>query len=721
MTINTKNSAIFQKRKNLEGKQDYILIIKCSRCAELKKSSIRNKNCLTCLLNHLFQNKNKKFRYLTIESYDNLIEFEQISLFIEYFKKIKKIKKIYQKIEALRYNECIFRDFKCRIFSDSLSIFKVKNQPLLDPIQFYSKLRKSLLIINEIQKIHPNCSSCIDTTKSFIGNILDIMNNLKIINDFLKFEKIDENVESSKYYEFLITQHYNISENINKIQIINKRESLIETYNIGEEELFQISVYTEKNETEKKYIIKYNINSLNSEIFERITEMILKKIGVIKLDQIVPLEHLIKMYKKQAIKEISTSFHFNEYERSKIGFFAALKKLNLEKLFPLLTDDYIEEIFLDSPDDRIYINHQKHGRCRTDIKFDFNDIERIKTLLRLYSSQRLDYSNPSIKYVLKNKFFYCRFAVDIEPININNFSLDIRKLNKNILTIQDLLKNKTLNPLMAAFIYFNLIRRKNITVTGETDTGKTTLINSFDLLTPKEFRKIYIENIIESLNQMEFGKHQLKYKVNSLDNILNKSYSKSNHIKTLLHRSPDIIFLGEILTREETEALFHCLAAGLRGFQTIHSNDIDSLINRFLYHFKINISCLNDLNLIILMKKKNNKRRIVSISEVVLHNKKYYDEIFQYNPRSQKWDILKNLYKTRIIDDIKKYEDLSEEKFNLIIDIYQNIFNFLANNTKIKNNELVNLFHKISYYSNESIESLKQFLNNWKKYQGTST
>jgi len=467
----------------------------------------------------------------------------------------------------------------------------------------------------------------------------------------------------------------------------------------------------------RKTRLKENIlYTLTNDIFERIAEITVKNIGVIKLDQIVALENLIKMYENQAIREINTHYNLLESERNKIGYFAALKKLNLEKLFPLLIDDFLEEIFLDSPHDRIYLNHQKYGRCRTEIKFDSNDIERIKTLIRLYSSQRLDYSNPSIKHVLKNEFFYCRFAIDIEPINVNHFSLDIRKLNKNILTIQDLLKNKTLSPLMAAFIFFNLIRKKNFTVTGETDTGKTTLINSFDLLTPKDFRKIYIENIIESLNQIEFGKHQLKYKVNSLDNVLNDSYSKSNHIKTLLHRSPDIIFLGEILTKEETEALFHCLAAGLRGFQTIHSNDIDSLINRFLYHFKINESCLNDLNLIILMKKNNNNRRIISISEVVLQDNKYYDQIFQYNPYSQKWDLLKTLYKTKIIEEIRKYEDLSEEKFKSTMNIYQNIFNFLKNNQKIENSELVNLFHNISYYSNESLDSLKKFWINWKKY-----
>ena len=113
-----------------------------------------------------------------------------------------------------------------------------------------------------------------------------------------------------------------------------------------------------------------------------------------------------------------------------------------------------------------------------------------------------------------------------------------------------------------------------------------------------------------------------------------------------------IIFLGEILTKEEAEAMFHCLAAGLRGFQTIHSNTIDSLINRFLHHFKINLSCLEDLDLIILLKKDFYQRRVVSISEINTNNlekSKSYQTIFQYNPELKSWDRIIPLYETKTI------------------------------------------------------------------------
>ncbi|MEJ2294663.1 MAG: ATPase, T2SS/T4P/T4SS family, partial [Candidatus Lokiarchaeota archaeon] len=410
---------------------------------------------------------------------------------------------------------------------------------------------------------------------------------------------------------------------------------------------------------------------------------------------------------------------FNQSKTEKIAFLSTLQKLNLLKLFPLLIDDYIEEIFLDSPMDKIYINHHKHGRCRTDISFSSGELDRIKTFLRLYSGKRLDYSNPSLKYVLKNKYFYCRFSVDVDPIHSYKFGMDIRKLNKNIFTIQDLLKMGTLNPLMAAFLYFCVLRRINITVTGETDTGKTTLINALDLLSPKEYRKIYVEDITESLNQSEFQRHQVKFKVDSIESMFKKKYSKQNQIKNLLHRTPDVIYLGEILTKEEAEAMFHCLAAGLRGFQTIHAKSLSSLINRFLYHFQINQSCFDDLDLIVFMKKSNNGRKIISISEITIleQNNKSHNKIFIYNPEKLAWEQNSDLFKSRVINKLKTIENLTVSTFNNTITIYKEIFQFLLKHDKLTNRELIDLFDKINYYSIKSHDALNSFWKNWKKYR----
>ncbi|MFX1257794.1 MAG: ATPase, T2SS/T4P/T4SS family [Promethearchaeota archaeon] len=721
MSINLKRNKNSRIKESLNVKNENSLIIECINCSEITKELHYNENCVLCFLENLYYNKNKTFKYISIEAFDNLIESKQILFFLEYFKKLKKIKHLYQKIENFKLKKCIFKGFKCKIFPNYLSFFKIEDKYYYDPLLLYNIIQKKIRNINNKHIIDSICQNCIDYLKNLIKLILRILDNLTIIKQFNDFQtKDDFSQRYRSFYDFLFSRNYQLGGK-KKHEPFNgkKHDDLIEIYNVGKNDLFQISIFNIIDEAEKKYEVELSFSSIADKIyFERIIENVLKNLEIFKLDRIIPLEDLIKIYSRESLKFISSKFNFSKKEISKIGFYASLKKLHLEKVFPLLIDDNIEEVFLDSPDEEIYINHQKYGRCRTELRLTLKEIERIKTLLRLYSNQRLDYMNPSIKYVMKNKYFYCRFAIDVEPVHLNNFALDVRKLNKNILTIQDLLKNKTLNPLMAAFLYFSILRRMNLTATGETDTGKTTLINAFDLLTPKDFRKIYVENVTESLNQFEFCKHQLKYQANSLDASIKKKYSKSNHIKTLLHRTPDIIYLGEILTKEEAEAMFHCLAAGLRGFQTIHSNTIHSLINRFLYHFKINISCLNDLDLLILLKKDFYKRRVVSISEINLNNHEnnnYCQTIFKYNPELKNWDNLIPLYETNTIQKLKKFENLDKKKFKYIINIYLDIFEFLSKIKKITNMNLVNLFHKISYYSMSSINLLEDFWNRWKK------
>ncbi|MFW9894866.1 MAG: ATPase, T2SS/T4P/T4SS family, partial [Candidatus Thorarchaeota archaeon] len=565
-----------------------------------------------------------------------------------------------------------------------------------------------------IQSANLVCKNCLSYIEYTIKCILESFKELKLIQNY-------HNKGSNEYEQIFFNLPYDENKYIESHQQcdIKKEEKPIKTYNIGQYEIYQVNVLQFPFENEKLYEVKTFFEG-NSEIeyFEKILRDTTLNLIAPEFDRIIPLETLIKIYKKEATKLLKSKFNIPDHEINRIGLLTALKKLSLDKIFPLLVDDMVEEIFLDSPFDFIYINHQEYSRCRTKIKLSPKDIDRLKTLVRLYSGKRLDSMNPSIKLVIKNDYFYCRFAIDVDPIHLHNFALDIRKLNKNIFTIQDLLKNGTLDSLMAAFLYFNVLRKKNITITGETDTGKTTLINALDLLTPKEFRKIYVENVTESLKQLDFGKHQLKYQVNSIEEHLTLKYSKSNIIKTLLHRTPDIIYLGEILTKEESEAMFHCLAAGLKGFQTIHGNSLNSLMNRFLHHFEIDESCLFDLDLLIFMKKDHNKRRIHTIAEINKEQFKEnncFDSIFIFNPISKTWELSKPLTETKTIMELRKYEDLSLKKFNTFIEVYNEIFYILSKIDSLDKFELIDLFHKISYHSIISIDSLIKFWAVWKK------
>jgi Flp pilus assembly CpaF family ATPase len=264
-------------------------------------------------------------------------------------------------------------------------------------------------------------------------------------------------------------------------------------------------------------------------------------------------------------------------------------------------------------------------------------------------------------------------------------------MNRKIFSIPELISKGMFSSETAAFLYICVLLRFNITAVGETNTGKTTLINSLDLVAPAHYRKVYIEESPESLDQGFAHNHQLKYQVDSAY----ANSSKVQEIYKLLHRNPDLVYLGEILTKDEAHAMFHCLSAGLRGFQTIHARDINSLLNRWQFHFNIDPSCYNDLDIVILLKRHFMKRYIAEIAEISYKNNRVkVSPIFQHDPKTSQWS--KNLHLSQLTCFQRTL--LSPTELDAISDqlqFFTEIFDTLSKKQKWNARKQVQLFQSL--------------------------
>ena len=115
--------------------------------------------------------------------------------------------------------------------------------------------------------------------------------------------------------------------------------------------------------------------------------------------------------------------------------------------------------------------------------------------------------------------------------------------------------------------------------------------------------------------------------------------------------------MGEILSENETRALFHCLSAGLKGLQTTHASKLTGLLNRWIVHYGIEKDCLNDFGIIVFMKKIGQFRKILSINELLFDNisqeigtKTYYE----YNPQNKDWLEKDSILNAKFLDEIRK-------------------------------------------------------------------
>lgn len=390
----------------------------------------------------------------------------------------------------------------------------------------------------------------------------------------------------------------------------------------------------------------------------------------------------------------------------RIAELSAFKSMNLEKVFPFLLDDNIEEFFLDSPDSSIYLDHRKWGRCLTKINLSERELESFITLVRADSGYRLDMVNPSLKTELITKYFHVRVSLDISPLVVDKLHLDVRKIRKRVYTLPELITNETLSPMICAYIYFCLIHKRNITITGEPGAGKTTLLNAIDILTPPDWRKITIEDVVESIPQLKYGKHQVRFKVEPYEEG-EKRYSKSSEIIKLLHRSPDYIYLGEIQTEEHSRAMFHALSAGLTGLQTCHSASPEHLLLRWRFHHKIPVALLQTLDLIVYIKKVRVRgdyvRRLIRVCELdTPQNIKFCShmqeirliDIFKWDPVTDTHkQCFNDLYDTPTIKKIRKYEELSKEQFLNVLNFLCTIFEEMAQRRIFDIEMVIKFFH----------------------------
>ncbi len=305
--------------------------------------------------------------------------------------------------------------------------------------------------------------------------------------------------------------------------------------------------------------------------------------------------------------------------REDIARFAAYEWIGLGRLYTVFEDPMVDEFFCDSPFSYPYLEHRRYGRCQIPFILSKREVDSLRTQAELYGQQQATIQTPSIKSDLTLERFKVRIGIDLPPVSLAGTSLHMRKVGADAFTLPKLIAERAITLEAASLILSAAYCRMNITILGPSGSGKTTLLNAIDLAIDPRLRRVYIEDAVESLELSDYGYRQMKLRVQPLEAGNDSERNKMNEVLKSLHRSPDIVILGEIQDTLQCSALFQALESGIVGLQTFHSSSPEQAVRRWVNVMQVRPEQLNDLGILVTMKRPDQLKsgRIVSrISEV---------------------------------------------------------------------------------------------------------
>jgi len=260
--------------------------------------------------------------------------------------------------------------------------------------------------------------------------------------------------------------------------------------------------------------------------------------------------------------------------------------LNREKLIKEVLDEALglgplEELLADESVSEIMVNNyrqiyaEQKGRLNlTNYRFSseqavLSAIERIIAPI----GRRVDESSPMVDARLKDG---SRVNAVIRPLALQGPCITIRKFAKDPLTVESLVKYKSLSRGMADFLKLAVANRLNIVISGGTGSGKTTLLNIISSFIP-EGRIITVEDAAELRLPQE---HVVSFETRPPNLEGKGAIAIRDLVRNALRMRPDRIIVGECRGSEALDML-QAMNTGHDGSMTTgHANSPADMLRR---------------------------------------------------------------------------------------------------------------------------------------------
>jgi flagellar protein FlaI len=327
----------------------------------------------------------------------------------------------------------------------------------------------------------------------------------------------------------------------------------------------------------------------------------------------------------------------SRYQYTGLRYLLRRKLEGMGVLDPMILDPNIEDISC-SGLGNIFVEHKIFGGLRASIGFETNEaLDKFVIELAEGIKHPVTFREPVVDATLPDgSRINIVYGTDVSKRG-SNFT--IRKFSDTPMSILELIGFGALNYDMAAYLSLILQEGMNVWVSGETASGKTTLMNALTTFIPPESKIVSIEDTPEvQVPHHNWIRGCTRGSAKEADA---SEVSMFDLLKAALRQRPNLIIVGEIRGVEGAIA-FQAMQTGHACMSTFHAASVSKLIQRVTGN-PINVpkTYVDNLNVVVICQQVRLAngglgRRLTSINEIVSYDSVAdsfsFIETFAWNP-----------------------------------------------------------------------------------------
>lgn len=358
-----------------------------------------------------------------------------------------------------------------------------------------------------------------------------------------------------------------------------------------------------------------------------------------------PLARLFGGGNASTSADITGKWKLDEHAIDAIKYSLLKEKVGLGVLEPLIQDPHIEDISC-SGVGQIFVEHKIFKSLRTNFGYaTHKELDEFIVRLSERVKKPVTFRQPVVDASLPDgSRINMVYGQDVSTRGSN---YTIRKFSEDPLSILQLIKWGSLSWEMAAYMSLIIEDGLNVFVSGETASGKTTLMNALTTFIEPNAKIVSIEDTAEVNVPHRNWIREVTRKAKPGED--DEGVGMFELLKAALRQRPDEIIIGEI-RGEEGNIAFQAMQTGHACMATFHAASIQKLIQRMCgvpisvpKNYVDNLNCVVIQSAVRLPTGKTG-RRAVSVNEIVSYDSQSdsfsFVEVFRWDPVTDKFEFV---------------------------------------------------------------------------------